>query len=359
MRKNQTIHQTIHQTLRRLAAMFAAVLLAFSAAGCGGAAPEKTSSAAAASAAETSSAPAASATETSSAAAPEMRTYTDDLGRTVEVPEQPERVAALIGSFADIWVLAGGRDSLAATAHDAWTSFDLDLGEQVADLGAVKEPSLEKLLASEPDLVIGSVSTGADVELLPALEEMGIPALYFDVDGFPDYLRMLKICTEITGRPENYEKYGAAVQQSIDGAIARQDGSAPSVLYIRASGASCKSKGSEGNVLGEMLSDLGCRNVADSDKSLLEDLSMEAILAADPDHIFIVYQGADPTEAEARLQGMLLSNPAWDTLTAVKEGRVHIMSHRLYNLKPNAKWGEAYEGAAEILYGGADDSRNE
>ena len=28
--------------------------------------------------------------------------FTDDLGRTVEVPYQPQRVAALIGSFADI-----------------------------------------------------------------------------------------------------------------------------------------------------------------------------------------------------------------------------------------------------------------
>ena len=47
--------------------------------------------------------------------------FTDDLGRTVEVPYQPQRVAALIGSFADIWCLAGGKDSLAAAADDTWT----------------------------------------------------------------------------------------------------------------------------------------------------------------------------------------------------------------------------------------------
>ena len=38
-------------------------------------------------------------------------TFTDDLGRTVTV-EQPERVAALIGSFADVWCLAGSNSTL-------------------------------------------------------------------------------------------------------------------------------------------------------------------------------------------------------------------------------------------------------
>ena len=50
-------------------------------------------------------------------------TFTDDLGRTVTA-DRPERVAALIGSFADIWCLAGGKDVLVVAAGDTWTSFD-------------------------------------------------------------------------------------------------------------------------------------------------------------------------------------------------------------------------------------------
>ena len=41
-------------------------------------------------------------------------TFTDDLGRTVTV-DQPERVAALLGSFAQIWMLAGGTANTNAT----------------------------------------------------------------------------------------------------------------------------------------------------------------------------------------------------------------------------------------------------
>lgn len=290
--------------------------------------------------------------QAASETAPETETveFQDDLGRQVSVT-QPKRVAALIGSFADIWCLAGGKDTLVAAAHDTWTSFDLGLGDDVADLGSITEPSLETLIAAEPDLVLASCKTDADVALLETLESMGIPVAYFSVSTFAEYLRMLDVCTQLTGQRDNYAQYGTALQQQIDAAIATSDGSRPAVLYVRATGSSVKVKNSEDSVLGEMLRDLDCENIADSDTGLLENLSIEAILAADPDYIFVVLQGSDSTKAEENLNQALLSNPAWQGLTAVQEGRYYVLENELYNLKPNARWGEAYEKLANILYG--------
>ncbi len=285
----------------------------------------------------------------SPASSEEAISFTDDLGRTVSLT-QPVRVAALIGSFADVWCLAGGRDTLVAAADDAWTQFELDLPNNVANLGAVKSPSLEVLLAAQPDFVIGSVKTAADVKLLDTLDALGIPAACFDVSSFDDYLRMLDICTRLTGDTEAYVRYGTDVQAQIDAAVARADGSAPRVLYIRATGSSCKVKSSRDTVLGEMLADLGCVNIADSEAGLLDSLSLETIVAEDPDYIFAVLQGADTSGARAMLEGALLSSPAWSGLTAVREGRFFLMDQRLYNVKPNALWGDAYEGLADILY---------
>ena len=206
------------------------------------------------------------------------------------------------------------------------------------------------LLAARPDFILASCNTTADLELESTFENAGIPTAYFDIQNFDDYLNMLEICTGLTGCPENYETYGLQVQEQVEAAKARQDGSAPTVLTIRATGSSCKVKGSQDFLLGEMLSDLGCVNVADSETSLLEELSLEAILAADPDYIFVVLQGSDATDAQETLEKTLLSNPAWGGLRAVQEGRFHTLEHSLYNLKPNARWGEAYEKLADILY---------
>ena len=153
----------------------------------------------------------------------ESISFTDDAGRTITLDKQPDRVAALIGSFADIWCTAGGSETLVAAAGDAWTSFDLDLPDSVQDLGAVKSPNTEVLLSTEPDFVLASLKTEADKELEPVLENQGIPVAYFEVSDFDDYLRMLDICTQLTGDDEAYQTRGLDQQAQIDADIRRAE----------------------------------------------------------------------------------------------------------------------------------------
>lgn len=279
--------------------------------------------------------------------------FTDDLGRNVKVNKNPKRVAALLGSFADTWVLAGG--NLCAAAKDAWDDFGLQLNDAV-NLGGAHSPSLEALLSAEPDFVIASASTSADVEMKESLQNAGITVAYFDVDSFEDYLNMLKICTDITGRKDLYQKNGLDIQKQIEDiksrfAAANLSKEKKTVLMLRTSATSVKAKGSEGTVLGEMLKDLGCVNIADSDKSLLENLSVERVIAGEPYRIFTVTMGDDTAAATDNLKRMMEENPAWGKLEAVKQNRLNVMDRRLFNLKPNANWAKAYETLTEILLG--------
>ena len=108
-------------------------------------------------------------------------TFTDALGREVMVSQESERVAALIGSFADVWMLAGG--SICATAEDAWEDFGLDLPNAV-NIGGAHSPNLELIFSANPDFVIASASTSSNVEMRETLEAAGITVAYFDVDDF-------------------------------------------------------------------------------------------------------------------------------------------------------------------------------
>ena len=274
-------------------------------------------------------------------------TFTDDLGRSVTV-DNPKRVAALLGSYAQIWLLSGG--TVCATADDAWDDLALDLPKDTVNLGNTKQLSLELLLASQPDLVLASTNTRQNMEWKETLEAMSVPVAYFDVADFDDYLRLLKLCTDINGRQDLYEQHGLAVQKKIEAVLEKREGEpSPTVLCMRASASAVTVKNSRDNVLGEMLHSLGCINIADSDASLLENLSMESILMADPDFIFIVQRGDDAEGMKAYVSQTLETDPAWNKLTAVREGRVYFMDKNLYNLKPNHRWGEAYEKLEEIL----------
>lgn len=278
-------------------------------------------------------------------------TFTDALGREVTVPQNPERVAALLGSFGDVWMLAGGE--LCAAADDAWEDFGLEL-EGAVNIGGAHSPSLELLISADPDFVIASASTASNVEMKDTLEAMGITVAYFDVDNFDDYLDMLKICTDITGRQELYQQNGLAIKAQIDGIKEQyREADIPQeerkILLLRAASGFVKAKGSKGTILGEMLADMGCINIADSETGLLDDLSVEAVIREEPHHIFVVTMGSNTEAAQESLENMLEGNPAWGTLEAVKEGRLHMMDKTLFNLKPNARWAESYEILYETL----------
>lgn len=278
-------------------------------------------------------------------------TFTDDLGRNITV-DQPQRVAALLGSFAQIWMLSGGE--VVATADDAWDDLALDLSEDTVNLGNTKQLSLEQLLAADPDFILASTNTRQNVEWQETLDATGIPTAYFDISDFDDYLRLLSICTDITGRKDLYEENGTNVEKQIEDVIAQSEArlegkEAPTVLSMVASSSNIFAKNSEGNVLGEMLKSLGCVNIADSDNMILENLSIEHIIESDPDYIFFVQRGDNTEGMKEYVQRTLMEQPAWAELTAVKNGNVYFMEKNLYNLKPNHRWGEAYQGLEDIL----------
>lgn len=276
-------------------------------------------------------------------------TFTDSMGNTVELEQPPKRVAALLGSYAETWLLAGGE--VVAVTQDAYDERGLELPEDTVNLGANQQPDLEALFAAEPDLVLLTPDLEGQMALKDSLEAARIPAAWFKVETFDDYLTMLKICTDLTGRSDLYQKNGLDIQRDIDAAIASvPEGEAPTVLLLRAYSSGVRAKNSD-NIAGAILKDLGAANIADSDSGLLEDLQMESILAADPEFIFVTTMGASQEAALKSLDELLHSDPAWQTLTAVKEGRVEVLPKELFHYKPNARWGESYQMLAELMYG--------
>ena len=122
------------------------------------------------------------------------------------------------------------------------------------------------------------------------------------------------------------------------------------MLYIRAFSTGAKAKDST-SMTGKMLADLGATNIADLQPSLLEDLSMEEIIKQDPDFIFVTTMGSSEEAAIEYLKTEVESNPAWNELSAVKNGRYIVLDKALFHYKPNARWGESYEILADCLYG--------
>lgn len=278
----------------------------------------------------------------------ETWTFTDALERSVSI-QPPKTVVSLYGSFAETWTLAGG--TLAGTTQDAVEERGMKLSDDVKIIGTVKTPDTERVAALNPDFVILSADIESHVQLNDMLTDMQIPHAYFQVDTYQDYLDMLWGFCRLTGRSDLYEKNGAAVEKDIQDVLQKvsTEKERPSVLLIRAFSTGAKAKGAD-NLAGVILEELQADNIVERHASLLEDLSIEAIIQEDPDYIFVSIMGSDDQKALDALKEGIQANPAWNELTAIKNDRYYVLPKELFHYKPNARWGESYAYLAKILY---------
>lgn len=275
---------------------------------------------------------------------------TDSMNNEVNLRERPSKVIVLSTSWADIWQLAGG--NISGVTRDALTEGNLELEDDVIDIGTVREPNLEMILSLEPDFVILSQDISSHAQIATSLNEIGVPFYITKVDTLEDYLKVLQDFCEITGKEMNYQTYGLQVEKDIQDLLSIlpeiEEGEQKTALFLRAFSTGVRAIADE-HVVCDILEQIGVTNIAKNEGFPLEDISLEIILEQDPDYIFITTMG-DEDKALISLENSLTSDPAWSTLTAIEEDRMIFLAKDLYHYKPNARWAKAYETILKIVY---------
>jgi len=281
----------------------------------------------------------------------EDHVFTDDTGTEVRISGQPVRAAVLTSSLADLWLTAGG--NVAITVGETVERGFADETVILVDDGAGKTINLELLIASEPDFVLYSSELSGQLACADLLREAGIPAAGFAVETVGDYLDLLKICTDLLETPQAYETHGLKLQQEVQAMIvaAREQPDQPDILFVRAGSSAkyTKAKTAQNHFVCVMLQELGTNNIAEKAPVLLDGLSTEEILLSDPDAILFTTMG--DAAAGAAYMESLVSDPVWQSMTAVKTGKVYELPKEFFQYKPNSRWDEAYAYLIQLLYG--------
>ena len=274
-------------------------------------------------------------------------TFLDDLCREVTI-SQNDKIAACHASFADCFLLSGGE--LVGITLDAVEDHGLPV-KNAEIIGTAKTVDREALVASGATVALLSADLAAHLELEEPLEALGIKCVYFKVDTFDDYSRVMGHLTAITGRDDLYDIHVTGVGERIDAILERipRDENR-TLLLMRAYSSGIKAK-SDDNLAGLILKEFGLKNIADSHPSLLEDMSLEHIVEADPDVILVLTMGNEAA-ALAYLEQSVEKNEAFASLSAVKGGNYHVLPKELFHYKPNERWDESYEHLAKLLYPG-------
>ncbi len=269
---------------------------------------------------------------------------TDALGNVCHINNQA-RVVSCYASFAECWLLAGGE--LAGVTQDAVDEHGLDVGDAEI-IGTVKHIDMERLIRLEPDYVILSADLAAHLALKDSLDAMGIAYGYFRVDVFEDYKKIMDLFCQVSGREDLYKLNVLDVDEKINGIRSKIPHTDASVLLMRVYSSGMKAK-AEDNIAGVILKELGLKNIADDNRSLLEDLSLEHIVKSDPDYIFAMTMGNEAGAMEY-FNANAQNNPMWSELCAVKNGNYHMLPKELFHYKPNNRWSESYEYIAKLVW---------
>lgn len=266
-----------------------------------------------------------------------------DIKKDVKVSE---KVIALTKSIGELWLLSGG--SLVGVTEDA---IELEgLPKDVVNIGTISSPNEETIVGLKPDLVLLSADYPAHKTIKDNLDSLGIQTKSIDINNFDDYSQIMKELTDITGRSDLFKKNVEDVKDSIDSILKeyQKSDNKKDATYLCMRVSASKNKALKSDYFAcDILNDFGLKNVADNNNNLT-DLSLEAILSANPDYIFVIYQGKE-NEASKVYSDVFTSQDVWKELNAVKNNRTYLLPKDLFQYKPNEKWADAYKYIYEII----------
>lgn len=286
-------------------------------------------------------------------------TFKDDSGRdAITIKKNPKRVAVLYGSHACLYTEAGGKVSLGVSSAELYKEQigrDIMKDEGVVTVAASsagKNWDVEAILAQQPDLIICSTAMSGYSTIAAPAEAVNIPVIALTYSGVTDYLRWFKVFCNINSKPELWDSIAVKVADDIANIILKTQKAEhkPQILAL-SPGTDALSAMLVGSDMGAIIDQLGGVNLAEGTDPKLTtiDIDLEKMYALKPEMIF-VRCGSTEKEVGDALNKLVEGNPVWESMDAVKDGKVYLMPKELYLYRPNSRYAESYKMLAERLY---------
>lgn len=290
-------------------------------------------------------------------------TFTDASGKeSVTIKKNPQNVVNLYASFTTLWYEAGGKvagligGSSSVELYKEYIGRDITADEgvtTVATSSSGKKWATETIVAMKPDLIICSTAMSGYKTIEAPAAAAGIPVIAMSYNDFSDYLKWFKVFSNLTGHPELWDDVALkALNEVVDVLLACPTENTPNVFCMFSSADTLQANTS-GTVVGGMIDAMNAKNIVDKWDGAATaervDINLETVFAANPD-IILVQCHAGKEDAEALVASLYGSNPVWQSLDAVKNGKVFYLEKTLFHNKPNSRFAEAYKVLAGYLY---------
>lgn len=266
----------------------------------------------------------------------------DSFGRTVQVNQIPQRIVSLAPSVTETLFALGLGDRVVGVTDQCDYPQEAKVKEKT---GGFAKPSVEKILALEPDLVIGS---GMHHEIAIELGKIGVPAAFFEPKTVADTLNCILLTGRITGSLDRAERLVDEMTGEIELVRSKvsgiPDSDKPKVYYevwyepLMTAG--------PGTVIDDLIKLAGGVNVAADAVKAYPEYSVEALVSRNPDVMIHSYghgssQAPDPEAIRQR--------PGWQTVAFVRTNQIQQIDANLLT-RPGPRITEALLKMAKAIH---------
>jgi len=244
------------------------------------------------------------------------RTLTDEVGRTVTVPDHPHRLICLIPSAADsVYALGAGSDVIAVSD---FTKYPLE-AKLKPSIGVPLTPSIETIVSLHPDLVIASADTNRQ-DTIRQLEHIGVAVFVLDPHGLEGVLSSITSLGKALGREEEATRLVSQLRDRLDAVRARVKGK-PVVRVLMPIWYDPIITIGRHAFITEIIAAAGGKSVTDDIAQEWPQISLEMVIERTPDALVLV-QGS-------RMALINVENrPGWKTLAAIRNHRTYLVDER-------------------------------
>jgi len=257
----------------------------------------------------------------------------DAQGRSLVLSAPAQRIVSLLPSLTESVCVLDACDRLIGVDRASnWP----DSVRALPRLGGLEDTQIERILALRPDLVLAPVSLRARGRL----EALGLRVLALEPLTTADAQRALEAIAQAIGRPAAAQAAWQSMQARIDAAAMRVPASFRSRrVYFEV--AETPYAAGEASFVGELLSQLGLRNIVPAALGPFPRLNPEFVVRSAPDLIIAT---------RAALSGMR-QRPGWQHMLALRTQQTCGFASEAFDLlvRPGPRLAEGAEMLADCL----------
>lgn len=241
--------------------------------------------------------------------------FHDALGRKVNIISRPQRIVSLAPGITETLYALGLDGEIAGVTNYCTYPEAARLKPRI---GGFTNISVEKILALNPDLVIGTAD-GNRPETVAQLESLGVPVYVTNPKTLEDIISLVLRIGMITGKEKIARRLTADLQNRVKQLTARVAAQQKYRVFFQVGGEPLITVGRD-TLHNQLIHLAGGINIAGGEKTLYPHYSVEEVVAQQPD--VILFSSMKYAEDVTKIWGQWRN---WPHIPAVRDNRLYVI----------------------------------